>query len=366
MKKLTILVGLMMSLALALPGGTEAAALSEVKKLLASDAQADDGFGVVAISGDTLISGAPQRDGSRVGGAYIFERNQGGLDNWGEMKKLVSSDAQFNDFFGSSLAVSGDTAIVGSSQGFGGTGFGAGAAYIFERNQGGLDNWGEVKKLVSSDAQFNGIFGSSLAVSGDTAIVGAGGEDAGGIGGFATGAAYVFERNRGGANNWGEVTTLTASDGQGFDVFGVRVAMGGGTAIVGALEGISGGTGAAYVFERDQGGLDNWGESKKLTASDAQAGDGFGVVAISGGTLIVGAPGEDAGASNVGAAYVFETPQEVGGLVVDLDEGPLSAAQPSGGSPGRLAGTVAGVAAAVAAGSLALGGAAWYARKRRA
>ena len=471
MKKLTILSGLVMALALALPGGASAASFSEVKKLTASDAQAGDQFGfAVAMSGDTAIVGAYLEDagGSTAGAAYIFERDQGGPNNWGEVKKLFASDAQAGDWFGVSVAIDGDIAIVGARQEDAGGSF-AGAAYVFERDQGGPGNWGEVTKLTASDAQTNDVFGVSVAVSGDTIIVGAGprgaayiferdqggpnnwgevkkltasdaqafdgfghsvavsgdtavvgarGEDAAGS---DAGAAYVFERDAGGADNWGEVTKLTASDAEAGDHFGENVAVSSNTAVVGAWAEDAGGgsAGAAYVFERDQGGPNNWGEVTKLTASDAEASDAFGFsVAVNGDVAVVGARGEDeagsnagaayvfqrdqggpnnwgevkklaasdieaadlfgysvavsgdtvvasavqeaTGGSNAGAAYVFQQPQPVGGLVVDLGEGPQPAAQPSGGSAGRLAGTVAGIAAL----SVTLTGAAWYARRR--
>ena len=103
--------------------------------------------------------------------------------------KLTASDAQSRDWFGNSVAISGDTAIVGARWESAG-GDRAGAAYIFQRDQGGAGQWGEVKKLTASDAEGGDWFGISVAISGDTATVGAYGDDAGG---YATGAAYVFE-----------------------------------------------------------------------------------------------------------------------------------------------------------------------------
>ena len=347
----------------------------EVKKLTASDAQDFDQFGMsVAVSGDTAVVGAGGEDAggsifANFGAAYVFQRDQGGADNWGEVKKLLASDAQANDWFGWSVAVSGDAAVVGTpfEEDAGGTN--AGAAYVFQRDQDGADNWGEVKKLLASGAQDFDQFGSSVAVSGDSAIVGAVLEDAGGS---AAGAAYVFQRDEGGAGNWGEVKKLTASDAGVGDWFGMSVAVSGDTAVVGAWHEDAGGgnAGAAYVFQRNQGGGRNWGEVKKLTASDAQAGDLFGrSVAVSGDTVLVGADGEDAGGTDAGAAYVFQepaptpTPAPVGGIaeLPDVSGGtPLA----TGGSPGSGRGAVAGIAVAVAAGAVALGGAAWYARRR--
>ncbi len=172
-------------------------------KLTASDAQAGDYFGwSVSISGDTVIVGArgekggPGDPASWAGAVYVFERNQGGADNWGQVQILRASDAQAYDNFGYSVAISGDTVVVGAFQEDGGPGDplqGAGAAYIFARNQGGADNWGQVQILRASDAQAEDSFGHSVAISGDTVVVGAVGED-GGPGGPLTyaGAAYVF------------------------------------------------------------------------------------------------------------------------------------------------------------------------------
>ena len=96
------------------PQSAEATSLNEMKKLLASDAQDFDGFGNVAVSGDTAVVGAVGAGGGIADAVYVFERDQGGLDNWGEVKKLTASDAETGDLFGVSVAVSGDTAVVGA------------------------------------------------------------------------------------------------------------------------------------------------------------------------------------------------------------------------------------------------------------
>ena len=280
----------------------------EMKKLVASDAEANDEFGIsVAVADDVAVVGAHWEDTAAVkaGAAYIFERNMGGADTWGEMKKLTASDAQANDNFGISVAMAGDVAVVGADWEDEG-GATAGAAYIFERNAGGANTWGEVKKLIASDAEAWDHFGWSVAVAGDVVVVGAWAEDAGGS---DAGAAYVFERNAGGANAWGEVKKLTASDAQLYDKFGESVAVAGDVTIVGAWDedSIASWSGAAYIFERNAGGTDAWGEVKKLTASDAELGDRFGwSVAIAGDVAVIGANWEDAGGNNAGAAYVFE------------------------------------------------------------
>ena len=332
MSRLVILVAL--ALAFALPDTTEATSLIEVKKLTASDAQGDHRFGrKVSVSGDTVVVGANQvsASGDPTGAAYVFQRDEGGIENWGEVTKLASSDMQEGDSFGVGVAVSGDTAVVGAMSGpVEVVPVKIGAAYVFERNEGGVDNWGEVTKLTASDAQVGDSFGLRVAVSGDTAVVGAPFEDAGGD--FA-GAAYIFQRDEGGANNWGEVTKLASSDMQEGDNFGYDLAISGDTVVVGANLEDAGGdeAGAAYVFQRDEGGADNWGEMKKLTASDAQAGAAFGVsVAVSGDTAVVGAYNDDAGGFRAGATYVFQRDEGGAGNWGEVKKLTASDAQPNG------------------------------------
>ncbi len=143
-------------------------------KLIASDGSASDNFGnSVSISGDTILVGSEQVDdnGFRSGSAYIFERNAGGSDSWGEVAKLVASDGGIGDDFGNRVAISGNTVVAGSI-GDDVNGSNSGSAYIFERNAGGSDTWGEVAKLVASDGVAGDSFGASVAISGDTVLVG--------------------------------------------------------------------------------------------------------------------------------------------------------------------------------------------------
>ncbi|MHC4698690.1 MAG: FG-GAP repeat protein, partial [Planctomycetota bacterium] len=216
-----------------------------------------------------------------------------------------------SDFFGGSVSVSGDTAIV-EATGNDDDGSDSGSAYIFQRNEGGADNWGEVVKLAASDAGGDDQFGYSVGVSGNTAIVGARGND---DDGSASGSAYVFQRDEGGTDNWGEVVKLTATDAASADRFGVSVSVSGDTAIVGAHLNDDDGTnsGSAYIFQRDEGAPDNWGEVVKLTASDGAVSDFFGgSVSVSGDTAIVEATGNDDDGSDSGSAYIFQRELTIG------------------------------------------------------
>jgi hypothetical protein len=300
--------------------------------LTASDAQAGDEFGrSVALTSDYAVVGAPYQDsgGSDRGAAYVYGQDHGGDDTWGQVAKLTASGAQDGDEFGSSVSISGDHAIVGAQYEDSG-GLSSGAAYIYWRDQGGADNWGEVVKLTALDAAAGDLFGYSVAIDGDYAVVGAYSEDGAGT---DCGAVYVYWRNQGGADNWGEVVKLTASDAEDSDQFGSSVAIDGDYVIVGAMGEDSAGTdrGAAYVFYRNQGGTDNWGEVVKLTASDAEDLDAFGgSVSIDGDYVVVGAFYEDgSGGNNRGAAYIFgrnSGGQDIWGQVIkiaasDIDDG---------------------------------------------
>jgi hypothetical protein len=265
-------------------------------KILAIDAQASDYFGeFVSISGDYAIIGANKEDtgGSKAGSAYIFKRT--GV-NWAQEAKIQSADVAASDYFGSSVSISGDYAIVGAT-GVDGAGLNEGAVYVFKRTG---TSWAQEEKLVASDALQYDSFGDKVSLSGEYAIIGAYGED---TGGSSAGAAYMFKRT---GTSWAQQTKLFASDQAADDRFGQSVSLSGDFALVGAWGEDTGGlsAGAAYVFRRIG---TNWIEESKIQASDKEADDQFGkAVAISNGKIIIGALEEDTGATNAGAAYIFE------------------------------------------------------------
>ena len=277
-----------------------------VKTLTASDELADDHFGQsVFVDGDTIVVGAPHDNiyHHGEGSAYVFYRNEGGADNWGEKKKVTASDGAAKNSFGASVSVDGDTLVVGAPR----VGNYVGSAYVFYRDEGGADNWGEKKKVTSGSTQQE-QFGGSVSVDGDTLVVGAFGDDVDGK--VNQGSAYVFYRDEGGADNWGQKRKVTSSDGAAEDWFGSTISVSGTTAVVGAFfddVDANGDQGSAYVFYRDEGGADNWGEVKILRASDGAAFDELGrSVSVDGDSIVVGASADDVGAQdNQGSAYVF-------------------------------------------------------------
>ncbi|MDG2053633.1 MAG: hypothetical protein P8J86_02900, partial [Phycisphaerales bacterium] len=177
----------------------------------------------------------------------------------------------------------------------------SGSAYVFERD--GAGNWFEAAKLIASDGAEWDIFGESVSISGDDAVIGAGYDD---DNGSFSGSAYVFERDV--AGSWNEVQKLTASDGDAGDYVGYSVSISGDFVVLGALgdeNDTESNSGSAYIFERD--GAGNWIEVQKLIASDGAEGDWFGwKVSISGNDAVIGAPYDDDNGSSSGSAYVYQ------------------------------------------------------------
>ena len=270
--------------------------ITETAKLTAFGGAADDEFGIsVAVDGDTILVGAHQND-SNKGAAYIFTKF-GGV--WGnapvsgnhrvETAKLVAADAAADDEFGISVALDGDTAVIGARQDDARNG----SAYVFTKVSG---VWSQEAKLTASDGAADDEFGISVAVNGDTVVVGARQDDT------SNGAAYVFTEVSG---VWKHVAKLTADDGAVNDEFGISVAVEGDTAVIGARQDDTS-NGSAYVFTKDSG---VWSQRDKLTASDGEAGDRYGYsVGVSGDTVVVGAYSDDGNEANTGAAYFLRIP----------------------------------------------------------
>ncbi|MFN2269194.1 MAG: hypothetical protein ACK2US_00050, partial [Anaerolineae bacterium] len=249
--------------------------IRQTAKITASDGAANAYFAdKVAIDGDIAVGGA-YGDSANTGAVYVFERNLGGADNWGQRAKLTTTLGTSGDYFGAAVDIDGDTIVVGAL----GVDSYTGAAYVFGKNAGGADNWGQTAKITVATGTSNDRFGSAVAIDGDAVIIGAPGAYS------SAGVAYIFERNEGGADNWGLLTTITATDGLPPNYFGCAAAMSGDTIVIGAYSGngAASDTGAAYVFEQNEGGADNWGQTAKLTATGGIADDRFGYsVAVDG------------------------------------------------------------------------------------
>lgn len=334
---------------------------SQQAYLKASNTGQYDRFGwSTAISGDTIVVGALYEDSNatqingnqtnnlaeNAGAAYVFVRNG---TTWSQQAYLKASNAEEYDHFGVTVAVSGDTIIIGArGEDSGATGVNgnqasnsinaSGAAYVFVRNG---TTWSQQGYLKASNTGEDDLFGSAVAISGDTIVVGALDEDsrAKGVNGNQTdnfspdaGAAYVFVRD---GTAWSQQAYLKASNTNSDDWFGAAVAVAGNTILIGApreessATGVNGDqsdnsnptAGAVYVFER-QGKI--WSQQAYLKASNSGSSDSFGwSVAIAGNAAVIGASYEDSAATGIngdqtdssafgaGAAYVFERHEEV-------------------------------------------------------
>jgi len=225
-----------------------------------------------------------------MGSVHVFTRNEEG--NWYEQQKLTAFDGASNSYFGISVAVSDETIVVGAKDDDDG-GTNSGSAYVFSLNEEG--NWYERKKLTAFDKVEGDKFGCSVAVSDETIVVGAHGDDDGGTN---SGSAYVFSLNEEGQHK------LTASDRESYDNFGYSVAVSDETIVVGTQN-----SGSAYVFSLNEEG--NWYEQQKLTAFDGPTNSYFGIsVAISDETIVVGANTGNIFSSVPGSAYVFSLNEE--------------------------------------------------------
>jgi hypothetical protein len=269
------------------------------QRLLAQDAAANDHFGYsVAISGETVVVGAPG-DNSLAGSAYVFVRNG---TSWTQQQKLGMPGGAGGERFGYSVALSGETVVVGAPY--------SNAAQIWTRSNGVWNKNQDLKANWTLNAGVAAAFGHSVAISGSVVVVG----DPFQIVDSrpSQGAAYVFVLDL----TLGTSTQhrLTASDGAAGDLFGWSVALSGSRLVVGAPLGDASGcatcnTGAAYVFARNGG--TTWSPEQKLIANDGASGDWFGrSVAISGSTVAVGAPYDDVFLNNVmqdaqGSVYIF-------------------------------------------------------------
>jgi len=285
--------GILLCLLLAAPVSRTATPPVETK-IVASDGASQDYFGdSVALDGDTLVVGASLKDigHSDAGAVYVFVRTSSG---WVQQQELISTDPSDGYLFGSAVAVSGDTLVIGCPFTYlNGVGIG-GAAYVYTRN-GGV--WTVQQRLAGASAYDGDAFGYAIGMSAGTIVVGAYGDLQNGL---PSGAAYVFVRQ---GSVWSLQQTLVPNDALVTGAFGTAAVIAGNTAVIGALgDGLS--PGSAYVFTRSGTA---WQQVQKLVASDGTIDDGFGLtVGLTSDTLVVGAPRNSATTGTErGAAYIF-------------------------------------------------------------
>ncbi|MGE0360573.1 MAG: HYR domain-containing protein [Vicinamibacterales bacterium] len=296
--------------------------------LLAETLSFDMGFGAAAtISGDTIAVGVPRADDlgggfGDDGAVHVFVRTPTG--NWARQAVLTASNQGTGDRFGGHVAIDGDTLVVGAAgedsnatgvNGDGGNNLttSAGAAYVFTRSG---SVWTQQAYLKASNTGFGDAFGTRVAIAGDRVVVGVPGEDNVDTADDNAGAAYVFGRDPA-TGTWTQEAFVKPAGAQAGDAFGSSVAIAGNTIAVGATgeDVLASNEGAVFWFTRDAAGT--WTERGRVWASNAGTGDRFGAAAaLSGDTLVVGAPGEDSedgsptndDAPDSGAGYVIVLP----------------------------------------------------------
>jgi cell division septation protein DedD len=265
-------------------------------KLTANDAAAQDWFGrSVSLDGNRALVGANRNDegGQDAGAAYVFEFDG---NAWRQTQQLIAEDAGDGDRFGVDVSLDGARALVGAPLSDEG-GQDAGAAYVFEFDG---NAWRQTQRLTAEDTAAGDRFGGEVSLDGARALVGASRNDEGGQ---DAGAAYVFEFD---GNAWRQTQQLIAEDAFPGGQFGAELSLDGSRALVGANESnvTAEKAGLVYVFEFDGNA---WRQTQRLTPTDAAAGDRFGEgVSLDGSRALVGASRKNVTAPAAGAAYVFE------------------------------------------------------------
>jgi adhesin/invasin len=273
---------------------------TQTAELTAADGGTDDFLGYsVAVSGSTIVAGAPGHavgPNSGQGAVYVYTLSGG---SWTQTAELTAADGSAGDDLGTAVALSGSTIAAGAPYHAVGSDAGQGAAYVYTLSGGG---WSQTAELTAADGSAGDDLGFAVAVSGSTLVAGAPGHAVGSN--IYQGAAYVYTLSGG---VWAQSAELTAADGGAFDVLGVSVALSGSTIVAGApfhTVGSNANQGAVYVYTFSGGA---WAQSAELTAADGGVADFLGYsVALSGSTLVAGAPYHTVG-SNIyqGAAYVY-------------------------------------------------------------
>jgi len=252
-------------------------------KLTASDATTTDAFGTsVSTDGTRAIVGAPTNDAGGTldsGAAYVFLRAANGL--WSQEAKLIATDKVSNDFFGTSVSISGARAVIGAT-GQDASANGAGAAYVFTRTG---TTWAQEAKLLASDGASNNGMGRSVSTTGDRIAVGSPGAKGGNVNN--AGQVYIYTRAINGT--WSQEAILNASDRSVADGLGISVSLSGDSVIAGASLKGNTNVGGAYVWLRAANGT--WSEQAILVPSVTGSDDQFGSsVSLSGDRALVGAP----------------------------------------------------------------------------
>ena len=284
-----------------------------IGELLAGDGYKGARFGwSVCIDGDFIVVGAPYKSNAGSanygGAAYVFKKPSSGWTNMTHSAKLVASDEESRNHFGTSVSISGSNVVVGTPKD-NDNGYFSGSAYVFTKPSGGWSDMTQTGKLLAGDGAEYDEFGRSVSISGDNILVGAYGNDENGS---VSGAAYVFTKPSSGWVNGVHTAKLLASDGASGDYFGWKVGISGDDIVVTAMydDPLASSSGSAYVFEKPGSVWVDMTQTAKLVPSSGVASESFGYsVDIADNLIVIGAHEDfNNSGSNSGAAFVFKKP----------------------------------------------------------
>ena len=290
---------------------------AERKLVTSSPPRREEHFGTaVAAYKDTLIVGAVATGESTRSSVTIIRKDAGGANNFGIVQRFEASSGLFNfrNDLGAAVAIHEDLSAEGAPSAVVNVGLGIGRVRLRSRDKGGADEWGEIKEFIGPlNGGDQAYFGAALALGKTTLVIGAPRTSTNS--GNQSGAVYIFERDKGGLDNWGLSKTLIPPADSAADRFGASVALDGDRLVVGMprYDTPSRNIGAAFIYERDLGAPENWGQRARLSPSDGGSDDGFGsAVSIDGEHVAVGAPKHDVSQSKEGAVYIFS--KDAGGV----------------------------------------------------
>ena len=277
---------------------------TQTAQLIPENSDISQRFGCsVSICGDMVVVGDVGTNYPNEGGvAYVFAKNSGGTNNWGQIAKLKPDVSTDFDYFGASISIFEEQVLIGAP-GYGELNRTTGRAFLFAKNSGGTNNWGQVAELKSSNPQINASFGVSVSIHSERIIIGADTDN------NFKGRAYVFTFRKSSAQ-WEEQDVLFDPYGVKGDKFGNSVSMIGDVALIGSpgVDEKGHNSGCAYIFTKQNvDNNDSWKFMTKFVGKNTSAFDGFGShLDMNGSSLIIAAPSNKAGGYSSGSAYIFE------------------------------------------------------------
>jgi uncharacterized repeat protein (TIGR01451 family) len=289
----------------------------ELITIIPDDSQNCDEFGTdLQLVGDSLYVGSRFAPGISTysGAAYVFKRNEGGTNNWGQVLKIPNPNAGQTEF-GLAVAVDNNDMVIGERRFNNSTGI----ARLYQRSSSNLEDWVFIKNLIGQNISAGDEYGITVAIKNDWIAVGSGIDDVGGIN--ATGSADIFYRNHGGADNWGAFQFLSPSVIGIFVLFGSPLKFDNERLYIGArgLPNMTNIVGSLYEYSLDVNS-NMWVETNRLVGSDTESLDFFSLTFdVNNGNIIVGAAYDQDNGVESGSAYSFRFESDLS-IIIDSND----------------------------------------------